>query len=189
MKYVRITKQSFSKGFTIVELLVVVAIISLLAALVLASLESARGRARDAVRVQDINAVADALELYYTEFGRYPENSAATVPPLCGAVNEWYRLGCGGAIDQVLENNDYIETTPRDAHDLTCTAAGPTDPYYYYNPHHYCDNLGQHVHIVVARHLETDVWDSCEQVCGNNWTGEYCIILEDKTQIGPLHCS
>lgn len=54
-----------SKGFTLIELLVVVAIIGMLSSVVLASLNSARQKGRDARRVSDIKQLQLALELYY----------------------------------------------------------------------------------------------------------------------------
>ncbi len=58
------TKKGNSKGFTLIELLVVIAIIGMLAAIVLASLNTARLKSRDAKRVADLKQVQLALELY-----------------------------------------------------------------------------------------------------------------------------
>ncbi len=64
-------------GFTLVELLVVVAIIGLLATLSVLALGSARVRARDAKRLADIKTVQTALELYNNDQGGYPSAPAA----------------------------------------------------------------------------------------------------------------
>ena len=61
-----------SKGFTLIELLVVIAIIGILSSVVLASLNSARVKARDARRVSDIKQLQVALELYNDAVGSYP---------------------------------------------------------------------------------------------------------------------
>jgi general secretion pathway protein G len=62
-------------GFTLIELLVVVAIIGLLSSIVLASLNGARAKARDAVRKSDLGQISIALELYYNEYGGYPSSA------------------------------------------------------------------------------------------------------------------
>jgi len=54
-----------NKGFTLIELLVVIAIIGILASVVLASLNSARKKSRDARRVADIKQLQLANELYF----------------------------------------------------------------------------------------------------------------------------
>lgn len=61
-------------GFTLIELLVVIAIISLLSSVVLASLSTARTKARDAKRAADVKNVQLALEMYYDANGMYPQS-------------------------------------------------------------------------------------------------------------------
>jgi len=60
------------RGFTLIELLVVVAIIGMLSSVVLSSLNTARGNARDARRQQDLKQIQTALELYYNVNNSYP---------------------------------------------------------------------------------------------------------------------
>ena len=65
-------KTSKSKGFTLIELLVVIAIIGLLSSVVLASLETARAKSRDASRFSSLISIRNALELFRSDNKAYP---------------------------------------------------------------------------------------------------------------------
>lgn len=60
------------QGFTLIEILIVVAIIGLLASIVLVGLGAFRTRGRDARRIADLRETQNALELYYTKYQKYP---------------------------------------------------------------------------------------------------------------------
>lgn len=62
-------------GFTLIELLVVMAIIGLLFSIILASLNSARMKSRDARRLADLNAIRLALSNFFDDNARYPTNA------------------------------------------------------------------------------------------------------------------
>jgi type II secretion system protein G len=68
--------KGIKKGFTLIELLVVIAIIGLLSSIVLASLNTARAKARDASRLEEIKQIKTALEFYYDQNGFYPSLGA-----------------------------------------------------------------------------------------------------------------
>lgn len=100
--------QKNSQGFTLIELLVVIAIIGVLASTVLASLNTARSKARDVRRKSDLKSLQLALELYFDDNGSYPTNG-----------NTWYSSEPGDA----ATNNanwipglapKYIPVLPRD---------------------------------------------------------------------------
>ena len=71
-----------NKGFTLIELLVVIAIIAILSTVVMAGLNSARSKARDARRLDDVKQVQAALELFYDTCSGYPN----LVPAVIGAA-------------------------------------------------------------------------------------------------------
>jgi len=56
----------------LIELLVVIAIIGILASVVVASLSTARAKSRDAWKKSQLKTMQTALELYFTDNGRYP---------------------------------------------------------------------------------------------------------------------
>jgi len=64
-------------GFTLIELLVVIAIIGILASIVVASLNTARKKSRDARRIADVKQIQLALELYF-DAAKGPSGSGTT---------------------------------------------------------------------------------------------------------------
>ena len=63
-----------------IELLVVIAIIGVLSTIVLASLNTARAKARDSQRVATVGQIQLALEMYYDSNGKYPATLSLLVP-------------------------------------------------------------------------------------------------------------
>lgn len=67
------------KGFTIIELLVVIVIIGILVALALPNLFAAQARGRDSERKNDLKNLQQKLETYFNDNGSYPTGDMAAV--------------------------------------------------------------------------------------------------------------
>ena len=151
MRFFSLRKQRALKGFTLIELLVVIAIIGVLASIVLASLNSARQKSRDARRIADVKQLQLALELFYDAQTppSYPLSSAtcsATVarglealstggyipqvardPSLPVATNcYWYATNTSGTPNSTYHLGALLEqtTNPVLASDKDCTSSG-----------------------------------------------------------------
>lgn len=156
--------ESKAKGFTLIELLVVIAIIGLLASIVLASLSTARTKARDAKRLSDMHQMEVALELYYNSFGRYPDSDNAG----CGG---WDSSGNGTFITPLVSNN-FLPT-----HLLDPTINDSCGNYAYYRYPAGSSGCTKAYYVVGVRDMETSAnpyptspgW-SCPS---RNWQGEF----------------
>lgn len=124
---------SSTRGFTLLELLVVIALIGTLAAIVLSVLSGAQRDAKDKRRIADIQQIQKALELYHIDHSGYPKESE-------GANGN---IGENEVFQQAIEA--YVSGTPLDPIN--------NDTYfYYYDGSHQC---GNNVYAVVfARQME-----------------------------------
>jgi len=70
-------RQNTKKGFTLIELMIVIAIISVLAVTLVPQLTGAQARSRDAGRVSSLKNITAVLETYYSDEGQFPEKPLA----------------------------------------------------------------------------------------------------------------
>jgi len=68
-----------SRAFTLIELLIVIAIIGILMALLFPAVNGAIDAARKAQAKNDVTQIATAVTAYETEYGKLPTNSIGTV--------------------------------------------------------------------------------------------------------------
>jgi len=62
----------FIKGFTLIELLTVIAIIGIMSSIIVANLNNARSKGRDAKRIADVKQLQLLLELYFDNNAEFP---------------------------------------------------------------------------------------------------------------------
>lgn len=76
-----------TRGFSLIELLVSIAVIATIIGLALPNFLGARIRARDTARKSEVQQFKVAIQLYYGDYGEYPADSGG---PMYGVVK-----GCG----------------------------------------------------------------------------------------------
>jgi prepilin-type N-terminal cleavage/methylation domain-containing protein len=86
-------------GFTLIEILVVISIISILSAVIYASFGDARENSRDKVRKTSLKELALHLELYKSKYGQYPAQG-------CGVTSGW--TGPGPQDSSNTDCDEYI---------------------------------------------------------------------------------
>lgn len=108
-------QKSIETGFTLVELLVIIAIIGLMAAIIVVGLNQSREKGKDARRVTDVKQLSNALELYGADHeGTYPiaETPTTSIPEISPryignipVAPQPPAAGCNS------EDNDYLYTS------------------------------------------------------------------------------
>ena len=131
-----------TRGFTLIALLLVIAIIGLLASIITASPSSTQAKARDARRMEDLDAIKKALVLYSADHAGYPLSVSTTT------------LDGTDAISQALVAANVIPAVPKD----------PKDPTYTYD---YSTNVSANS-FIISFCLETSSVRNYAQGCGNN---------------------
>ena len=124
------------KGFTLIELMVSIAIIGILAALMYINITGIKTKNRDAQRLMRVNEIAKALNIYNTSARSYPvsaENITVT-----GSDSMSLALQTAGAISQVpvdpMNSGSYVfKYQSADGADFTLSFCLETDTIHGYS--------------------------------------------------------
>jgi prepilin-type N-terminal cleavage/methylation domain-containing protein len=79
MSFCKDVKRKNQAGFTFVEIMTVVAIISVLSTIVLFNINEARKEARDVIRITDLKKLQQTFDLFYSENGHLPTDLFSSV--------------------------------------------------------------------------------------------------------------
>ncbi len=115
-------------GFTLLELLVVMTIIAVLAAVGLGNYSRSLGRGRDARRRSDLKSIQNALEQYYINHdNNYPSNG--TAGGLLITDSDFISLFSDGQVPKTLSGTDYCDVNQ---------SGGGQDPGRVYTDSYWC---------------------------------------------------
>lgn len=166
-----LSKLTRQKSFTLVELLVTIAIIGLLSSIVLVNIKNVIAKARDTRRLHDMRQIVTALKLYYAKYERYPSISGD------GCCDGWDQGPCAGDPFIGALVTDGLIQTPSDPRGGSGTGCYGYN-YYRYSAGSYGCNTSKGAYFVLGvRDMETSGRphpDSPGWSCPNrNWQNEF----------------
>ena len=113
---------SSSRGFTIIELMIVVTIVGILATLAVPSYHAAIIKAKEGALRQDLFSLRDVIDQHRADKGKYPETIQSLISagylrrvptdPITGATSTWQEMvdqGEGGMVD-VFSGSELVGT-------------------------------------------------------------------------------
>ncbi len=98
------------RGFTLVELMVTIAIMALLTGIITANLTSSRKKARDAKRISDIGQIQLALELFFDRCNFYPAVTGSGLTQTIGTSGP--NTSCTTSSGSTITINTFLSPIP-----------------------------------------------------------------------------
>jgi prepilin-type N-terminal cleavage/methylation domain-containing protein len=132
-------------GFTLVELLIAMAILGILSVLGMANFQSARIKARDISKKSDLQTIAKSLEAYVNDHRTYPDSDFGKIVCQTGTVCNWG--------EPFVDENNTIYTSR-----LPSDQSGST---YYYESSGTSFTLYAHLENTNDPALDTSITQTC----------------------------
>lgn len=123
-------RKTNSKGFTIIELLVVIVIIGILVALALPQLFAAQARGRDTERKNDLKNIKTQLETYFNDNGSYPEGDGSNIATQYAAWPQTTRDALKlepADLTSPRDNDSYLYDSDTNTYTITATLENKSD--------------------------------------------------------------
>jgi general secretion pathway protein G len=133
-------KNTSQAGFTLIEILVVMVIIGIVAAIGFGSFQSSQVKGRDASRKSDLGQISKALETYYNDKGQYPIDAAGLIS------------GCGGG--GTCEWGDAFTDENGTNYMIEIPADPRTNMNYYYSS---SDGTSYQIYAMLENDLDRDI--------------------------------
>lgn len=108
-------KLTIQRAFTLVELLVVMAIIGILITIVAGNFRNSQIRGRDAQRKSDLKQLANSLEIFFSDYGQYPNSDASGEVVACPYLPQGTSSPCTWGSKEFTDNKtSYFKVVPKD---------------------------------------------------------------------------
>ena len=116
-------QKSFKKGFTLLEILLVVGIIAILAGIVIVAINPAKQLAtvRNTERKSDIKQLNSAVLQFYIDHGFFPASTTdySSIKAICNTGSAISSNSCSGLVNLTELVPDYIQAIPTDPQTVT----------------------------------------------------------------------
>src|SRR5438046_4215840 len=117
-------RRSHERGFTLIELLVVIAIIAILVGLLFPAFRAVQDQAKRTQAKNDLTQIVNAVNAYYTDYGKYPLVTADTTYGPGGTVNNTLFNELRSTATASQNPRQIVFVSPPDAKDQTNSRSG-----------------------------------------------------------------
>lgn len=126
--------QNKQSGFTLVELLIVIAIIGILGSIIATTFLTVRKQARDARRVADMRQLDTAIQEYLVDFNHAPYVGSMDCRSTGGGTCSVIYDTDGGWLELQSDLSPYMSTLPKDPCGTNCGSGASRYAYFYQSP-------------------------------------------------------